>query len=57
MTFNITVEAVIQLAAILGVGWGIARRVTRIEMKTDLMWKVFEKRLGVTREELEDDNG
>lgn len=54
MTVNITPEGVIQLLAILGVGYGIARRISRIEMKTDLMWKVFEKRLGVTREELED---
>lgn len=55
MNVNVSLEALLQIGAIVGVGWGIARRLTTIELRVNLMWKVFEKRLGVTKEEMEED--
>jgi hypothetical protein len=46
-TVAIIFGVILQLSAIIAGLWGLARRLSRLEMMVDLMWDAFAARFGI----------
>jgi hypothetical protein len=54
MSLQISLGQLVELAVILGIGWGLVRRLIRIEQRVELMWRVFCQRFDVSDPDKDD---